>query len=137
MQRNIDYNIYRRPVEPPTSQLLNACVRYAAVAQVYLQRRKIWLTVEILHRMRGILMQIYTRTRGGERAYQTFEAEADVALQTRLGTTLPQYDPSSLRHSLEGLLDIMQNDLEYLASGQIRLTSAHESILNQVRKRLG
>jgi predicted nucleotidyltransferase len=126
----------RRPVEPPTSQLLDACVRYAVGAQVYLQRRRIWLTVKILHRMRGILMQVFARTHRGERAYQTFESEADMALQARLGATLPQYDLSSLRHSLEALLDIMQNDLEYLAQGQIRLTSAHEAILDQIRKKL-
>jgi hypothetical protein len=95
-----------------------------------------WLAVEILHRIRGILMQIFAGTHEGERAYQAFESSADAAMQARLGATLPQYDLYSLRRSLEKVLDILENDLEYLAGGQVHLTNAHETVLHRVRQEI-
>ena len=119
--------------QPPLSQLLDACVRYAAVAGVCLQRGQVWSTVEVLHRMRGILMELFARAHGGERAVQTFETEADEILQARLGTTLPKDDLISLRASLEELLDTIENDLGHLADGQVHLTGAQQAVLNRVR----
>ncbi|HKZ86292.1 MAG TPA: hypothetical protein VJ793_21890 [Anaerolineae bacterium] len=55
----------RNTVQPPLSRLLDACVRYAAVASVCLQRGQIWSAVEVLHRMRGILMELFARAHGG------------------------------------------------------------------------
>ena len=123
----------RNTVKPPLSQLLDACVRYAAVASVCLQREQVWSAVEVLHRMRGILMELFARAHGGERAAQTFEAEADEILQARLGTTLPKADLISLRASLEELLDTIENDLGHLADGQVHLTGAQQAVLNRVR----
>ena len=124
----------RNIVQPPLSQLLDACLRYAAVAGVCLQREQVWSTVEVLHRMRGILMEIFARAHGGERAVQTFEAEADEISQARLGATLPKDDLISVRESLEKLLDMMENDLGHLAEGQVHLTGAQQAVLNRVRK---
>jgi predicted nucleotidyltransferase len=118
----------------PLSQLLDQWVRYAAVANVCLQRKQIWSTVEVLHRMRNILMEIFAHTHGGQRAYQVFESDADERLQARLGATLPQYDLISLRESLETALDIVEDDLDYLANGQLCLTEAQRAVLYRVRQ---
>jgi hypothetical protein len=117
-----------------SSQLLDKWVRYAAVANVCLQRKQIWSTVEILHRMRNILMEIFARTHAGQRAYQVFESDADERLQARLGATLPQYDLISLQKSLETALDVMEHDLPYLANGQLFLTDAQQTVLYRVRQ---
>ena len=61
----------------PLSQLLDRFVRDAAVANVGCLRHQIWATVEILQRMRSLLMEIFTRTHGGVRGYQTFELLAE------------------------------------------------------------
>ena len=124
----------RNSANPPVSQLLDICVRYVAVANVCLQRKRIWLAVEILHRIRGILMQIFANTHEGERAYQAFESSADAGMQARLGATLPQYDLYSLRRSLEKVLYILENDLEYLAARQVHLTNVHEAVLHRIRQ---
>ena len=123
-------------MEPPVGELLDACVRYAAGAQVYLQRGTLWLSIDILHRMRGLLMEIFTRTHGGGRSPQRFEAAADGALQARLGATLPQADPASLRASLAALIDLMENDLDDLTDGQLHLTDGQRTVLRQVCQRL-
>jgi hypothetical protein len=103
---------------------------------VMLEREQVWSTVEVLHRMRGILMALFARTHGGTRAYQTFEEKADAALQADLGGALPRYDLVSLRESLSQILHILEHGLVHLTNGQVELADAHQVILNSVRSRL-
>jgi predicted nucleotidyltransferase len=123
----------RRQSDEPLGQLLDRCVRYAAVADVGLRRRQVWITVEVLHRMRGILMELFARARGGGRSYQRFEAEAEGWLQERLGATLPQYALPSMQEALLRLLDILERDLEPLTAGQLELGDAQRGVLERVR----
>ncbi len=119
----------------PLGRVLDMCVRYAVGVDVALQRRQIWGAIELLHRMRGLLMELFTRARNGVRAYHVFQAEADAVLQARLGATLPQYDLISVRESLARFLEILEHDLGQLAGGQVQLTEAHRRVLNLVRTR--
>jgi len=123
--------------EPSPGHLLAACVRYAAVAQVYLQRASLWLAIEILHRMRGLLMDIFVRTHGGGRPLHRFPAIAPAGLQAQLSATLPQADPSSVRAALAALIDLLENDLAVISNGQLALTAGQQTVLRQVRLRLG
>ena len=79
-----------RSAGKPLAQLLDECVRYAVVADGALQRRRTWITVELLHRMRNLLLELFTQTHGGGRAFYAFET-AEERLQARLGATLPGY----------------------------------------------
>jgi predicted nucleotidyltransferase len=126
----------RRATIEPLGRLLDRCVRYVAVADVMLQRKRLWSTVEVLHRMRGILMALFARTHGGTRAYQAFEEKADAALQADLGRALPWYDLGSLRESLGQILHILEHELVHLTNGQVELTDAHKAVLASIRLRL-
>ncbi|TAK12856.1 MAG: nucleotidyltransferase domain-containing protein [Anaerolineae bacterium] len=125
----------QRYTHPPLAQLVDQCIRYAAVVQTCILRERHWLTIELLHRMRSILMEIFSRTHGGLRAHQMFEHEADPRVQVRLGATLPQYDLSSLRQALELLLMLLEDDLESLSNGQLALTRSHQEVIRQIRQR--
>lgn len=120
--------------DPPLSQMLDQCVRYAAVANVGLQREHVWYTVEVLHYLRGLLMAIFARTHGGARGYRAFDAEAGKRLQQRLGATLPQYDVASLRAALETVLDIIEHDLGELVGGRLELSHGQRVVLQRVRQ---
>lgn len=115
--------------------LLDRCVRYAAVADVALQRHDLWGAVEVLHRMRGLLMELYAVAHGGQRPIQVFQAEADPELRARLSGTLPQKDLASLRASLEQCLEILEHDLRRLTKEQVHLTDYHRKVLDRVRVR--
>ncbi len=117
-------------------QLLDACVRYAAVANVYLKRGMVWLTVEILHRMRNLLLQLFAQSHGHQRSFHAFESEARPALQARLGATLPDSSLTSLRDALQRLIDVVETDLDSLSAGQASLTPAHRIVLASVRQDL-
>jgi predicted nucleotidyltransferase len=125
----------QRLTHPALAQLVDQCVRYAAVIQTCILREQHWLTLELMHRMRSILMEIFSRAHGGLRAHQTFEHQADSRVQARLGATLPQYDLSSLQQALERLLMILEEDLESLSNGQVALTRSHQAVIRQIRQR--
>ena len=77
------------------SRLLDRCVRYAVVANVEFQRRHFWAVDEVLHRVRALPMDIYTRTHGGFRGYHFFDIHADEWLQQKPGAALPARPVSS------------------------------------------
>jgi hypothetical protein len=119
----------------PLAQLLDACLRYAVGVDVALRRGRLWSAIEQLHRMRGLLIEIFARARGAGRPLRTFEADADHMLQARLGATLPQYDPASLRTALAALLDLIERDLAALSAGQIQLVERQREVMRAVRGR--
>jgi hypothetical protein len=96
-------------------------------------RERVWLTIELLHRMRGLLMQIFSRTHRGERAWQAFERQADRTIQARLGATLSLSDLPALRQALNGLLDILENNLDYLSADALQLTDTHRAVIHRIR----
>jgi predicted nucleotidyltransferase len=124
----------RRPRQP-VEETLAECVRYAAVADIALQRRRLWDAVEVLHRLRSLLMEMYTLTHDGQRSWQFFQANAAADLQAKLGHTLPQYNLASVQESLVRCLDILEYDLGHLTSGQIQLADAYLKALQAVRAR--
>jgi len=118
----------------PLSQLLDQCVRYMVVANASYKRKQTWGTVEDLHRISNLLMEIFARTHGRQRGYQAFGELAEKRIQERFGATLPQYDNYVLRESLVMTLNVMKDDLEYLTNGQIELTDAQKNILDRVHQ---
>jgi predicted nucleotidyltransferase len=124
----------KQPGGKPLRQLLDECVRYVAVGDVALQRRRVWITVEVLYRMRRLLLELYARTHQGVRAHQAFEVTADTALQARLGTTLPQYSLVSLQQSLLQVMDILQSNIDEFSGGELQLADGHHKVLERVRQ---
>jgi predicted nucleotidyltransferase len=125
----------RRADDDPLSQLLDRCVRHALEVDIALQRGQVWDAIELLHLMRKLLMDLFSRTHGGQRAFHFFQATADAELQVRLGATLSSYSLASAQGSLRQFLDILRNDLEAMTGGRVQLTARHADILNAVSQR--
>ncbi len=122
----------RRAQDQSPGARLDACVRYAVGVDVAIHRRQIWMAVELLHRMRGIVMELYAATRGGERPLKFFDQQ-DAALQARLGATLPQFDLLAVQQAFARFLDLLENDLARFAN--CRLSDAQRRVAQQVRAR--
>lgn len=125
----------RQKEEPALELLVDRTVRYAVEADAALCRGRRWAATELLHRMRGLLMELFARARERGRGHQVFDAQADEALQRRLGATLPQYDLASARKALTQILDIVERDLGLLTNGRVRLADPHKTVLRRVRVR--
>lgn len=124
----------RRQQGEPLGTLLERCLRFTVVANVGLQRGHFWYSEDVLHRLRGLLMEIYARTHGGQRSVQTFDRAAGKYLQTRLGAVLPQNDALSTQAALRAALDVLELDLPEFSNGQLALTLEQRGVLERLRR---
>jgi predicted nucleotidyltransferase len=115
--------------------LLDQCVRYILAVDIALQRGELWGAIEMLHRIRGVIMEMFAMAQGGARPLHSFQAEADPELQTALAKTLPHFDNVKLKNALEHSLKILETNLGQITRGQIQLSRAHRTVLAQVRDR--
>jgi predicted nucleotidyltransferase len=122
--------------EATPSELLDACVRYALEIDIALRRGELWLAVELLHRTRNLLMELFAQTHGGARPVQTFDAQADSAIRVRFGATLPTFEAPSMRGAHQAMLALLEQDIPALSNGQAQLTADQREILSGVRKRI-
>jgi hypothetical protein len=125
----------RRPAGPSLAAVLDKAVLDIAVADAAVQRGQLWLAVEMLHRVRGSIMQLYALAHQGERPLQLFQSQADAAVQAHLGATLPQYNPASAQQALTRCIDFLEQDLGPLTVAQAQLSSAQQALLAAVRAR--
>ena len=123
--------------ETSPAELLDACVRYALEIGIALRRGEPWIAVELLHRTRGLLMELFAQTHGGARPVQTFDAQADSALKSRLGATLPTFESPSMWGAHRAMLDLLEQDIPALSNGQAQLTNGQHEILLAIRERAG
>jgi predicted nucleotidyltransferase len=125
----------RESDEAPLNELLDACVRYTLEIDITLRRGELWLAIELLHRTRGLLMELFAQTHDGARPVQTFEAQADSAIQARFSATLPTFEAPSMRGAHQVMLDLLEQDIPALSNGQAQLTSEQLEVLHAIRKR--
>ena len=125
----------QRDEQRPLGALLDEFVRYAVGVDKALQRKQLWGAIELLHRMRDILMEIYARSRGKARGMHIFQAEADGGLQARFGNSLPAFDRHDIRRALLDLLSIAEREMGLLSNEQIRFDKAHQRLVAQIRER--
>ncbi len=123
----------RQDAVQPLDRLVDKGVRYAVEVGVALQRQRVWMAIELLHRMRGLMMELYAQSHGGLRPLQFFEANADPALQADLAATLPSSDPSSLRVALTRFLALLENDLERWTDGRVHLTAGQREVVQNLK----
>ncbi|HEY7093469.1 MAG TPA: nucleotidyltransferase domain-containing protein [Ktedonobacterales bacterium] len=123
--------------ETPPVELLDACVRYALEADFSMRRGEPWLAIELLHRARNLLMELFAQTHGGARSAQTFDAQANSALQARFGATLPTFEAPSMWGAHQAMLDLLEQDIPALSNGQAQLSAGHQEILRAIRERTG
>jgi predicted nucleotidyltransferase len=114
--------------------LLDHWLRYVAATDVAIRRQNLWLAIELLGRMRGLGLDLFTLARGGERSFYYFETAAGANLQALLGQTLPQFDPASIRHSLLTFIDILEGDCHTLSAGRLTLRDIDRRLLARVRQ---
>ena len=120
--------------EVPLRPLLDQLLRYVVATDVALRRHNKWLAVELLGRMRGLCLELFTQARGGERSFYFFEKAADPRLQALLGQTLPQFKLASMRNALLTLIDILEQENAALTNGRLPFRDSDQRLLARVRQ---
>jgi hypothetical protein len=109
-------------------------VRYALEIDIALRRGEPWMAIELLHRTRNLLMELFAQAQGGARPVQTFDAQADSALQTRFGATLPTFVAPSIWRAHQAMLDLLEQDIPTLSNGQAQLAAGRRDVLRAIRE---
>jgi predicted nucleotidyltransferase len=120
----------------PPVELLDACLRYALEIDIALRRGEPWLAIELLHRTRNLLMELFAKTHDGARPVQTFDAQADLAVQARFGATLPIFEAPSTWGAHRAILDLLEQDIPVLSNGQAQLSAGQREVLSAIRERI-
>ena len=126
-------NLAAQPREEPLGRLLDRCVRAAVEADAAVRRGRPWTALELLHRMRALLMTVYGQSRGRPRPEGAFQAEAAPELQARLARGVPSFEPAAMRAALSALLEVLEQDLAVLSNGQAALSDGQRALVALVR----
>jgi predicted nucleotidyltransferase len=118
------------------STLLDRYLRYALGVSVQIRRHHLWNAIDLLHRMRDLLMQIYAETHGYSRPVHAFQQHAAPILQSSLATMLPYYELKSVCLALHQALTIVETDLSTLSNGQLSMSDAHHKLVREIRQRI-
>lgn len=121
----------RSPNETCPETELDRCFRYVIEINTAIERQHFWMAVELVHRVRSLLMEIYARTSGGVRAIQHFDQTAPPELAALLFSTFPQAD--TLPQTFENLLNLLQDEIPRFSNGKLRLQPQHWIILENLR----
>jgi predicted nucleotidyltransferase len=119
--------------EAPLRLLMDRLLRYVAATDVAVRRRNLWLAIELLSRMRGLCLEIFTRARGADRSFYFFATAADPELQDKVGQALPQYNLTSISRCLLTFIDILEQDNDVMTAGRLPLRGADRRLLARTR----
>jgi hypothetical protein len=126
----------RTRAEPMPPHFLAACLRYALEANSALRRGELWGALDLLHRARALIFDLYAATHSG--APRLFHLQRDAPsspLTAWLAPTVPAFDASALRAAHTALLDVLERHLPELTDGQVVLTLEQRQLMAAIRAR--
>lgn len=116
-------------------EIVNQCIRYALQLHNAVMRRRLWMSLEMLQRIRGSLMSLYGNGHGADRPVQFFDAHASPELQELLAGLTPRAELSSVREALSNTLSLLEGHLGNFSRGNLELTEAQNRILLSISRR--
>jgi predicted nucleotidyltransferase len=115
---------------------IDECLRYAVSAEAALQRERVWIAIEELHRMRGFFMGMFQHARRGVRPIHTLDAEATPEMHVLLGATLPTAATTdAVGICLGRALMLLDHHLTDFAGPGATLNDAQRAVLDRLRER--
>lgn len=115
-------------------ELIDACLRYALGLYHAIKRKRIWMAMEMLHRIRALLMSMVAVTHGVIRPIHCFDANATPKLHQLLVTLSPQPDLQSVTEAFHATLFIVENRLEDVCGESYRMTPSQKAILDKLKQ---
>ena len=127
---NHDYN--REPRE--LVEIVNEYLRYTLALHHAIMRQRVWMSMEMLHRIRAMLMLIYAISHDAMRPIHFFDSDANPKLQEILSTLSPQANLSSLADAFR-IAILFDDHLGYFNDGVYQFTTSQEHILDKLKQR--
>lgn len=126
--------VNRAPAGLSPQDHLGACLRYALEADNALRRDALWGALELLHRARTHVLDLYIAThRDAPRVIHLRRHAPNATLTAWLASTVPTFDAGALRAAHIALLDLLEHHLPALTDNQLILSAGQRQLLAAIR----
>ena len=113
--------------------LVNQAIRFTLELHNAMRRQRIWMAMEMVHRIRASLMLLYARSHDAIRPIHLFDAQAGPECHEWLRRLSPQADLKALEAAFSATLELLKNHLAEFSEGLYRLTTNQKHILSRLK----
>ena len=122
------------PKQKEPADIVNQYIRYTLGLHHAIMRQRVWMSMELLHRMRGLLMQLYAITYHAVRPIHVFDLQADAELQKLLRGLSVQADLNLIETTFDFAISILENHLDAFCDGAYQLSSTQIKFIEQLKQ---
>jgi len=127
---NHDYDTEQRELV----DIVNECIRYTLGLHHAVMRQRVWMSIEMLHRIRALLMSIYAISHDAMRPIHFFDSHATPELRELLSSLSPQTNLKSVKDAFSAAVLLLENHLESFSNGAYQLTTSQKHILGKLKQ---
>lgn len=115
------------------ADIVNQYLRYALGLHDAIRRGRVWMSLEMLHRMRGLLMEMQAVAHGEIRPIHYLDLAASPEVQGLLAGLVAGPTLASLSEAFAAALNLLEKDLDLFSDGAYELTGGQTAVLDRLR----
>lgn len=119
---------------PPFEQLINRYIRYLLGLQRAILRGHVWMAQDMLHRLRGLLMQMDAVKHGALRSVQHFDSRADAAQQKLLSRLVVPAEITASSAAFYPAVALLDQHLDVWCGDGYAMTAAQRQIIDRLKQ---
>lgn len=126
---------YAYDTEPKQlEEIVNEYLRYALALHHAVQRQRLWMALEMLHRLRAGLLNLVGVSHDAHRPIHYFDDRASGRLHESVATLVPQANLTSVAEAFRAAIRVLENQLSFFSGGTYQLTTNQQHILAQLKQ---
>lgn len=114
------------------ADLVNRYIRYLLGMRNALKRGRMWMAIDLLHRLRGLLISMYALTNGGQRPTQFFDAQATPWAKDLLAVLCPHPTLEALEMACFAARQLIGQKHDQFYGADFQLSDSQRAILDQL-----
>jgi len=114
-------------------EIINEYLRSALALHHAIQRQRLWMALEMLHRLRARLLDLYGITHDSYRPIHNFDDQARRELQELVATLVPQANLNAVTEAFRAAIRLLENRLGDFTGGTYQLTTNQQHVLTQLK----
>ena len=132
IRAGVNYAYQAEPQE--LGDIVNAYLRYMLAVHNAIIRQNVWMAVEMLYRIRALLMLMYALDHEAERPLHFFDAHAPAELQALLSSLTPPPTLTAVADTLPIAISVLENNLAHFSKNPYHLTANQRQILDKLKQ---
>lgn len=126
---------YAYEAEPKNmEEIVNGYLRSALALHNAIQRQRLWMALEMLHRLRAGLMGLYGISHDAFRTIHYFDDQASRGLHESVAALVPQANLVAVAEAFRTAIRLLENQLNDFSGGTYQLTTNQQHILTQLKQ---